>query len=125
MRMRSLLVGGLLFGALLVPTVARAQTNHNRPGATLLLPYFEVDLDHPAGVTTLFSINNASATAVLAQAFGGELEPYARKHWSGSEDLRVVIQDVTSTAQSLLGKNLYDRLRRLMSRRGIELDDAE
>jgi uncharacterized membrane protein YkvA (DUF1232 family) len=65
------------------------------------------------------------ATAVLAQAFGGDLEPYARKHWSGSEDLRVVIQDVTSTAQSLLGKNLYDRLRRLMSRRGIELEDAE
>jgi uncharacterized membrane protein YkvA (DUF1232 family) len=65
------------------------------------------------------------ATAVLAQAFGGDLEPYARKHWSGSEDLRVVIQDVTTTAQSLLGKNLYDRLRRLMSRRGIELDDAE
>ena len=28
------------------------------------------------------------ATAVLSQAFGGELEPYARKHWSGSEDLR-------------------------------------
>jgi uncharacterized membrane protein YkvA (DUF1232 family) len=65
------------------------------------------------------------ATAVLAQAFGGDLEPYARKHWSGSEDLRVVLQDVTSTAQSLLGKNLYDRLRRLMSRRGIEIEDGE
>ncbi|MGV3519001.1 hypothetical protein, partial [Luteitalea sp.] len=37
----------------------------NRPGATLLLPYFEVDLANPAGATTLFSINNASATAVL------------------------------------------------------------
>ena len=37
----------------------------NRPGATLLLPYFEVDLSNPAGATTLFSINNASATAVL------------------------------------------------------------
>jgi hypothetical protein len=36
------------------------------PAATLLLPYFEVDLDHPDGVTTLFSVNNASATAVLA-----------------------------------------------------------
>src|SRR5436305_8600921 len=36
------------------------------PGATLLLPYFEVDLANPHGVTTLFSINNASATAVLA-----------------------------------------------------------
>ncbi|HEV8579710.1 MAG TPA: hypothetical protein VGX68_11580 [Thermoanaerobaculia bacterium] len=36
------------------------------PAATLLLPYFEVDLSNPNGVTTLFSINNASATAVLA-----------------------------------------------------------
>ena len=36
------------------------------PGATLLLPYFEVDLSNVNGVTTLFSINNASATAVLA-----------------------------------------------------------
>jgi len=38
------------------------------PAATLLLPYFEVDLDHPNGLTTLFSIDNASATAVLAHA---------------------------------------------------------
>jgi uncharacterized membrane protein YkvA (DUF1232 family) len=59
------------------------------------------------------------ATAVLSQAFGGDLEPYARKHWSGSEDLRVVIRDISETAQSLLGQNLYDRLRKLMSRRGI------
>src|SRR5947208_2096678 len=36
------------------------------PGATLLLPYFEVDGANANGVTTLFSINNASATAVLA-----------------------------------------------------------
>ena len=37
------------------------------PAATLLLPYFEVELDdNPDGINTLFSINNASATAVLA-----------------------------------------------------------
>ncbi len=36
------------------------------PAATLLLPYFEVDAGNASGVTTLFSINNASATAVLA-----------------------------------------------------------
>ena len=36
------------------------------PAATLLLPYFEVDLNNPDAMTTLFSINNASATAVLA-----------------------------------------------------------
>jgi hypothetical protein len=36
------------------------------PAATLLLPYFEVDLDKADGQTTLFSVNNASATAILA-----------------------------------------------------------
>ncbi len=36
------------------------------PAATLLLPYFAVDLANPDGANTLFSINNASATAVLA-----------------------------------------------------------
>jgi uncharacterized membrane protein YkvA (DUF1232 family) len=65
------------------------------------------------------------AAAVLAQAFGGDLEPYARKHWSGSEDLRVVLQDITGTAQQLLGQKVYDRLRRLLSRRGIELKESE
>ena len=62
------------------------------------------------------------ATAVLSQAFGGELEPYARRHWSGPEDLRVVLRDLSQTAQSLLGQNLYDRLRKLMGKRGIRLD---
>src|SRR3954451_14190701 len=38
-----------------------------QPSATLLLPYFEVDLGASGtGQTTLFSINNASATAALA-----------------------------------------------------------
>ena len=36
------------------------------PAATLLLPYFEVDYTNTGGVTTLFSLNNASATAALA-----------------------------------------------------------
>jgi hypothetical protein len=38
------------------------------PAATLLLPYFAVDYTSPdgSGVNTLFSVNNASATAVLA-----------------------------------------------------------
>jgi uncharacterized membrane protein YkvA (DUF1232 family) len=65
------------------------------------------------------------AVAVLAQAFGGDLEPYARKHWSGSEDLRVVMQDITKASRSLLGQNLYERLRGLLSRRGIEIKDTE
>jgi hypothetical protein len=36
------------------------------PAATLLLPYFEVDLNNPNGLTTLFSVNNSSPQAVLA-----------------------------------------------------------
>lgn len=36
------------------------------PAATLLLPYFEVDLDNDNGRATLFSVNNASAKAALA-----------------------------------------------------------
>ncbi|MES1242302.1 MAG: hypothetical protein ABUT39_11840 [Acidobacteriota bacterium] len=36
------------------------------PAATLLVPYFEVDIANANGINTLFSINNASATAVLA-----------------------------------------------------------
>jgi uncharacterized membrane protein YkvA (DUF1232 family) len=65
------------------------------------------------------------ATAVLAQTFGGDLEPYARKHWSGSEDLRVVLRDITETAHSLLGDNLYERVKRLLRHRGIEVEDGK
>lgn len=36
------------------------------PAATLLLPYFEVELGNDQGMTTLFEINNASAAAALA-----------------------------------------------------------
>ncbi len=65
------------------------------------------------------------ASAVLAKAFGGELEPYARKHWNGNQELRQVLHDVTDSAQNLLGRNLYARLRRTLARRGIALDRAD
>lgn len=61
------------------------------------------------------------AAAVLSQAFGGELETYARRHWSGSEELRTVLHDLTATANSLLGENVYARLKKLLGKRGIEL----
>lgn len=50
------------------PAAALVCTADAVPGATLLLPYFEVDLDDPNGLTTLFSVDNASATAVLVHA---------------------------------------------------------
>ena len=63
------------------------------------------------------------ATAVLAHTFSGELEPYARKHWSGPEELRVVLADITGAAQGLLGGNLYGRLRKVLAKRGVEIEE--
>ena len=57
-----------IIGCLALAGAASAEigTIDDVPAATLLLPYFEVDLDNPQGVTTLFSINNASASAAVA-----------------------------------------------------------
>jgi hypothetical protein len=63
--MKRLLVACLL-AVLAAPAFAVIGTVDDVPAATLLLPYFEVDLDDPNGITTLMSINNASATAVIA-----------------------------------------------------------
>ena len=69
--MKRIAQGGLL-AALLLMAVAAAPASAAicnldvEPAATLLLPYFEVDLGDPNGLTTLFSVNNSSAMAVLA-----------------------------------------------------------
>ncbi len=62
------------------------------------------------------------ALAVLAKAFGEELEPYAEKYWSGSESLRTVLGDVLGSANSLLGTSLYARVSSLLEKRGIDID---
>jgi uncharacterized membrane protein YkvA (DUF1232 family) len=62
------------------------------------------------------------ASAVLTQALGGELEPYARKHWNGDQELRQSLRDLADGAQNLLGRDLYGRLRRTLARRGVKLD---
>ena len=58
--MRKYLIGLFLFGLLAPVAGVRAMlgTIDNAPAATLLLPYFEVDLGNPNGITTLFAINN-------------------------------------------------------------------
>jgi hypothetical protein len=48
------------------PAFADLCTIDDVPAATLLLPYFEVDVSDPQGVNTLFSVNNATAAPVLA-----------------------------------------------------------
>jgi uncharacterized membrane protein YkvA (DUF1232 family) len=128
------LTEGTVRALLLVPDVfillARLALDKNVPGSTRALiggalAYFILPVDLlPEALLggAGFMDDLVLATAVMAQAFGGDLEPYARKHWSGSEDLRVVFQDITEAAQSLLGQNLYDRLRKLLSRRGIEVE---
>jgi Chaperone of endosialidase len=58
-----LVMAGMLLAA--GPAAAVICTIDAVPAATLLLPYFEVDLSNPNGLTTLFSVNNASATAIL------------------------------------------------------------
>lgn len=63
--MKRLLIACFL-AVLAVPAFAVIGTVDDVPAATLLLPYFEVDLDSANGINTLMSINNASATAVLA-----------------------------------------------------------
>lgn len=125
---------GAVRALLLVPDVfillVRLALDKNVPGSTRALiggalAYFILPVDLlPEAILggAGFMDDLVLATAVLAQAFGGDLEPYARRHWSGSEDLRVVLKDITEAAQSLLGQNLYDRLRRLLGRRGVKVE---
>lgn len=82
-----------------------------------VLAYFLVPLDLlPEGLVggAGFLDDMVLATAVLAQVFGGELEPYARKHWSGPEDLRVVLRDVTASAHRLLSGKTRRRLEEVL-----------
>jgi hypothetical protein len=60
-----------LLGACAVAFASRAEAKvgvaDHVPAATLLLPYFEVDFNPGGTRTTLFSVNNASASAVLGR----------------------------------------------------------
>ena len=66
--MKLCVVVGHVLGSLLLagPASAVIGTIDAVPAATLLLPYFEVDIANADGVYTTFSINNASPLAVLA-----------------------------------------------------------
>jgi hypothetical protein len=66
--MKKAVLAAVLGSSITMVAPARAEigTIDAVPAATLLLPYFEVDLANVNGVTTLLSINNSSATAVLA-----------------------------------------------------------
>ena len=63
--MKALVRGLLALGLLGLAGAARADKIAPEPAATLLLPYFEVDLVDPTGVNTVFSVNNAYGNPVL------------------------------------------------------------
>lgn len=67
--MRKCLLGLILSALALCPLRGHAEIGvlDNVPAATLLLPYFEVDLANPNGVTTLFSVNVGDAVAYMVQ----------------------------------------------------------
>ena len=61
----SIALASLVLG-LTGPAQAAICDSDVKPAATLLLPYFEVDTVDPAGVNTVFTVNNAYETAILA-----------------------------------------------------------
>jgi uncharacterized membrane protein YkvA (DUF1232 family) len=65
------------------------------------------------------------ASLVLSHSLNAGLEPLAVKHWSGNQDLRIVLADVSGAAAALLGINLYDRLKSFLARRGIRVDEGD
>ena len=91
------------------------------------LVYFVVPVDFLPEVAlgaTGFLDDMVLALAVLQQAFGHELEPYAEKYWSGAKPLREVLADILEAAGSLLGYDVYERLRAFLEKRGVDLDSA-
>jgi uncharacterized membrane protein YkvA (DUF1232 family) len=56
------------------------------------------------------------AAGVLAEAFSGQLEGLAERHWSGRDSVRQVLQDVADSGRALLGESLYSRIQTLLNR---------
>ncbi len=83
--------------AVATPATAEFGTIDAVPGASLLLPHFEVDLDQAGGITTLFSVNNASATAILAHV----------TIWS-NWTVPIIDFDIYLTGYDVQTVNLYD-----------------
>lgn len=59
------------------------------------------------------------AATILENAFDRRLEAISLRHWSGSGDLFKVLQELTGAGRLLMGDRLYQRLRRLLARRGL------
>jgi uncharacterized membrane protein YkvA (DUF1232 family) len=115
----------LLLGPDLFMLMTRLSLDPEVPGKTRsliggALAYFVLPIDFmpeivlgPGG----FLDDIVLAALVLSHVMSRELEPLTRKYWSGSEDLRVVLRDVTQAADKVLGEGVYGRLQRWLGKR--------
>ncbi|MEM6453924.1 MAG: DUF1232 domain-containing protein [Acidobacteriota bacterium] len=62
------------------------------------------------------------AAVLLQHAFGRDLATFAEKHWSGRENLRVVLRDVVDSAHSVLNADIYAKVKDFLAKKGIRLD---
>jgi uncharacterized membrane protein YkvA (DUF1232 family) len=58
---------------------------------------------------------------LVERAFSKDLAPWAESYWSGPSGLHRIIGDVTAAAHAVLGENLWQRLQKVLRRRGIEV----
>lgn len=119
---------------LLVPDtfmlLVRLALDKNVPKSTRVLigsaiAYFVVPIDllpeaftGPVGYTD----DMVLSMAVLAKAFGKDLEPIASKYWSGSQPLRTFLGDTLNTAHEFLDTDLYEKLQVALQKRGVDLE---
>lgn len=89
-------------------------------GGALLYFLLPMDLLPEALVGVVgFTDDVVLASIVLTEALRADLEPLVERHWSGSGRARQVLADVARSASSLLGEDLFARLRSLLARRGV------
>lgn len=92
------------------------------------LAYFVLPIDLlPEGIVgpTGYADDLFLAVAVLAQAFGRDLEPFVEKYWSGSKSFRRVAGDVLEAGHGLMGADLHGRLLALLESKGIRLESSD
>lgn len=92
-------------------------------GGALLYFLVPVDLLPEALVGVVgFTDDVVLASLVLTEALRADLEPLVERHWSGSGGARRVLTDVARSASTLLGENLFARLRSLLARHGVPVE---
>ncbi len=128
-RGRSLATEALLAAPDILMLLARLATDRSVPAASRRLVggallYFLLPLDLlPEAFLGLGGLLDdvVLAAAVLAAAFGPELEPHSRGYWSGSPEIARLLRRVAAAADDLLSGGIAARLRRLLKARGVPL----